>query len=107
MRRESKPEIEVRRLVLVEVADECVPRGGSIVRLSVAGAEIESPAPPGAGREVLLRAVLIEGEAEVSMRGRIQWSNADRFAVQFALLGARETSAIVRASRSGTWPNAR
>jgi hypothetical protein len=99
VRRESKPEIEVPKQVsfALGVGDE--PSIGSIVRLSVVGVEIVSFTPPPVGREVLLRAVLVDGEGEVVMHGRVQWSQPERFAVQFGPLGARATRAIVQASQ--------
>jgi hypothetical protein len=72
---------------------------GSIVRLSVAGAEIESEQPLGEGREVELRTELVECEGEIALRGRVQWSKPGRFAVRFGLLSARATNAVVRAAR--------
>src|SRR5260370_258438 len=97
VRRDSKPEIEVPRQVSFVAGDDHA--SGSIVRLSIAGVEIESLQPPGEGCEIVLRAELVEGEGEVVVRGRVQWSRPDRFAVHFGLLGARETRAIVCAAR--------
>jgi hypothetical protein len=97
MRRDSKPEIDIPKQVSFDAGDEDA--SGSIVRLSVAGAEIEASHSPAEGREVVLRAELVQGEGPVAMPGRVQWSKPGRFAVRFGLLGARETSAIVRAAR--------
>lgn len=97
MRRDSKPEIEVPRQVSFVGGDERAT--GSIVRLSVAGVEIESEQPPAEGREVVLRTELVEGDGEIALRGRVQWSRPGRFAVRFGLLSARETNAVVRAAR--------
>lgn len=97
MRRDSKPEIEVPKPVSFGVGDDHAT--GSIVRLSIAGVEIESGEPPAEGFDIVLRAELVDGEGEVALRGRVQWSKPDRFAVRFGLLGVRETSAIVRAAR--------
>jgi hypothetical protein len=99
VRRDSKPEIEVPKPVsfATGVGDE--PSSGYIVRLSVAGVEIESLTPPPAGREVSLKAVLVDGEGEVALQGRVQWSQPARFAVQFGSLGARATRAVVHASQ--------
>jgi hypothetical protein len=99
LRRESKPEIEVPRPVSFSSRAGNEPSSGWIVRLSVAGVEIETLSPPPAGREVSLRAVLVDGEGEVELHGRVQWSQAARFAVQFGSLGARATRAIVQASQ--------
>ncbi len=105
MRRESKPEIEVPRQVTfaLGVGDEA--EVGSIVRLSVAGVEVVAMSAPAVGREVHLRTVLVDGEGEVVLHGRVQWSQPGqagapgRFAVQFGSLGARATNAIVQASQ--------
>jgi hypothetical protein len=102
VRRESKPEIEVPRQVTFApgVGDEA--EVGSIVRLSVAGVEVVAMSAPAVGREVLLRTVLVDGEGEVVLHGRVQWSQPGtpgRFAVQFGSLGARATNAIVQASQ--------
>jgi hypothetical protein len=97
VRRDSKPEIEVPRQV--SFGGDDVLATGSIVRLSVAGVEIESQQPPGEGRELVLRTELVEGEGEIALGGRVQWSKPGRFAVRFGLLSARETNAVVRAAR--------
>jgi hypothetical protein len=72
---------------------------GAIVRLSVAGAEVECSESPSEGREVFLTAELIDGEGEVVMHGRVQWSKPGRFAVRFDPLGTRARMAVVHASR--------
>jgi hypothetical protein len=97
-RRESKPEIEIPRRASF-VVDGGDPAAAWIVRLSVVGAELESLQPPPAGAEIVVQAEVVEGEGGLSLRGRVQWANAVRFGVQFGPLGARETHAIVRASR--------
>jgi hypothetical protein len=99
VRRESKPEIEVPRIVTFALSMGDEPLSGSIVRMSVAGVEIESLTPPDEGREVYLKAELVTGEGEVAMHGRVQWSKPGRFAVQFGSLGVRATRAIVHAVR--------
>jgi Tfp pilus assembly protein PilZ len=72
---------------------------GSIVRLSVAGAEIDSSEAPSEGREIFLKAELVDGAGEVVMHGRVQWVKPGRFAVRFGSLGVRATRAIVQAAR--------
>jgi hypothetical protein len=105
VRRESKPEIEVPRQVTFALGVGDEPAVGSIVRLSVAGVEVVAMSAPAIGREVLLRTVLVDGEGEVVLHGRVQWSQPGesgtpgRFAVQFGSLGARATNAIVQASQ--------
>ena len=99
VRRESKPKIQVPRQVSFALGMGDEPSIGSLVRLSVAGAEIESLSQPAVGREVYLRAALVEGGSEVALYGRVQWSEPGRFAVQFGSHGARATRAIVRASQ--------
>jgi hypothetical protein len=47
----------------------------------------------------VVRAELFAGEGELAMSGRVQWSTATRFGVQFGPLGVKETNAIVRSSR--------
>ena len=98
MRRDSKPEIEVPKKASFAVpgADRAT---GWIVRLSMVGVEVESLQAPPIGSEVTCWAELVPGEGEVAMRGRVQWATIARFAVQFGPLGARETHAIVRATR--------
>ena len=61
VRRESKPEIEVPRQVTFALGAGDEPATGSIVRLSVVGVEIVTLSAPAVGREVLLRAVLVDG----------------------------------------------
>lgn len=97
MRRDSKPEIEVPRQVSFVAGDELAT--GSIVRLSIAGVEVEAEQSVGEGREVELRTELVDGEGEIALRGRVQWSKPGRFAVRFGLLSARATNAVVRAAR--------
>jgi hypothetical protein len=98
-RRDSKPEIEVPRKASFAADTSSERAAGWIVRLSIVGVEIESLQPPGTGAEVVVWASLVEGEGEVVLRGRVQWATATRFAVQFGPLGAKDTHAIVRASR--------
>jgi hypothetical protein len=97
-RRESKPEIEVPRKATFALADGDRATGW-IVRLSVVGIELESLHAPPVGADVVVRAELFEGEGELAMSGRVQWSTATRFGVQFGPLGVKETNAIVRSSR--------
>jgi len=52
------------------------------------------------GSEIVFWAELIDGEGEVAMPGRVQWATFARFSVLFGPLGARETRAVVRATRS-------
>jgi hypothetical protein len=102
VRRDSKPEIEAPRPVSFALREGDEPSSGWIVRLSVVGAEIESFSPAPTGREVVLRAELVDGEGEVVLHGRVQWSQLARFTVQFGSLGARATRAIVQASRQAS-----
>jgi hypothetical protein len=99
VRRDSKPDIEVPRKARFAAPGGADAATGWIVGLSVVGAEIESLQPPAAGGEIVLHAELVPGGGLVELRGRVQWATASRFAVQFGTLGARETNAIVRASR--------
>jgi hypothetical protein len=99
VRRDSKPEIDVPRKASYAPTGTTDRATGWIVRLSVAGAEIESLQPAIVGDEILVYVELVAGEGHVALRGRVQWATATRFAVQFGALGARETSAVVRASR--------
>ena len=73
---------------------------GWIVKLSVVGVEVESLQTPPVGSEIVFWAELIDGEGEVAMPGRVQWATFARFSVLFGPLGARETRAVVRATRS-------
>jgi len=99
LRRDSKPEIEVPKKASFAVAggDRAT---GWIVRLSVVGVEVESLQAPPVGSEIVFWTELVDGEGEVAMPGRVQWATYARFSVLFGPLGARETHAIVRASRS-------
>jgi len=99
VRRDSKPDIDVPRKARFSATDGADAATGWIVGLSVAGAEIESLQPPAPGGEIVLWVELVPGGGQVELRGRVQWSTASRFAVQFGTLGARETNAVVRASR--------
>lgn len=100
-RHDSKLELDVPRKASFSSADSASgPGEGWIERLSVAGLEIASlDTLPPAGASVTVWAELFDGEGVVTMAGRVQWCATGRFAVQFSPLGARETSAIVRASR--------
>lgn len=96
--RDSKPAIEVPRKAMFTIGDG-QRRSGWIVRLSVVGLVLEAPEPPPLDAQVLIVTELWDGEGDVVLRGRVQWSSTMRFAVQLGPLGARETSAIVRFSR--------
>jgi hypothetical protein len=98
VRRDSKPEIEVPRKARFAVADGADAATGWVVGLSMVGAQIESLQPPALGCDVVLWVELVPGGGPIELRGRVQWATATRFAVQFGALGAREASAIVRAS---------
>jgi hypothetical protein len=98
VRRESKPEIMVPKQVSFGLGKGDGRGQGSIVRLSVAGVEVESEQAPPEGTEVFLLAELVEGEGEVALHGRVQWVRPGRFAVHFGLLGVRATSVILRAA---------
>lgn len=100
MRRDSKPEIDVPRKASFVLSSNGDSMRGWIVRLSIVGVEIESLQSPSIGSDVIIRAELLEGEGEVTLRGRVQWATPTRFAVQFGPLGARDTNMIVRATRS-------
>lgn len=102
MRRDSKPEIERPRKASFAVGADGDRVAGWIVGLSIVGVEMESMQPPPIGSEVVVWAQLLDGEGEVAMRGRVQWSKPGRFAVQFGPLGARDTNIIVRAARRST-----
>lgn len=71
---------------------------GNIVRLSTIGVEIESPWPPKVGSRVVIWAELVEGEGEIAMRARVDWSTPTRFGVLLGPLGPRESYAIIRAA---------
>jgi hypothetical protein len=99
VRRDSKPEIEVPRKASFAPAEGDDRATGWIVKLSVVGVEIESLQPPAVGSDVVVWTELVAGEGAVTLRGRVQWARPSQFAVQFGPMGARETSAVVRASR--------
>jgi hypothetical protein len=98
MQRESKTEVESPKKATFTLGDGHR-NAGWIVRLSVAGVEIEAPDPPPLGAEIVVWAELIAGEGPLELRGRVQWSSAMRFSVQFGPLGVKETNAIVRVAR--------
>ena len=97
-RRESKPEIPIPKKVTFAGSSGGIPATGWIVRLSIVGVEIESLQPPPVGSVAFVRGELIAGEGDLVLRGRVQWTTAKRFAIQFGPLGARETNAILRAA---------
>jgi hypothetical protein len=97
-RRESKPEIPIPKKVSFAGSHDAIRATGWIVRLSIVGVEIESLQPPPVGSQAVVRGELIAGEGELVLRGRVQWTTAKRFAIQFGPLGARETNAILRAA---------
>jgi hypothetical protein len=72
---------------------------GSILRLSLVGAEIEAMQVPPVDARVVVWVELVKGEGKVGIRGRVQWTAATRFGVLFGPLGARETYALIRAAR--------
>lgn len=98
MRRESKPEIKVPKQVSFGLGMGDGRGQGWIVRLSVAGVEVDSHDAPSEGSEVFLLTELVDGEGQVALHGRVQWVRPGRFSVHFGLLGARATSAILRAT---------
>ncbi len=97
-RRDSKPEIHVARPARFAGDGWTDKARGWIVRLSIAGAEIEALQPPDIGSQVWLWAELVDGEGELALTGRVQWATSGAFAVQFGSLGVRETRSILRAS---------
>jgi len=97
-RRESKPQIDVPRRTWFAHDPAADRAAGWIVRLSIAGVEVESLHPPPVGSRLRLWAELVDGEGEVAMNGRVQWASVGSFAVQFTSLGVRETRAILLAS---------
>jgi len=101
--RHSKPEILFPKKTSFAVSAEGSRHSGWIVRLSVVGAEIETLQPAPAGADVVLWTELSREEGQITLHGRVQWTTAARFAVQFGPLGVRETRAIVRVeSREGS-----
>jgi hypothetical protein len=97
-RRDSKPEIAVPRKVTYAQTPGDERATGWIVKLSVVGVEVESLQVPPAGSDLIVWARFADGGEEFVLRGRVQWSVATKFAVQFGPLGAKETHAIVAAS---------
>src|SRR3974390_699139 len=79
VRRESKPEIEVPRKVAFAARESDAAAAGWIVRLSVAGAQVESLQPPAEGSDVLLCADLFDGEEPVTLHGKVQWATPTLF----------------------------
>jgi len=99
MRRQSRPEILVPQRVTISTADGTGRVDGWIVRISIVGADIDAPEPPPAGSLIELFAGLQDGDVRVA--GRVQWSAAGQFGVQFGALGVRETHAILETAWSG------
>lgn len=96
--RESKPAIEVPRKATFTL-DDGQRRAAWIVRISVVGLVLEAPEPPPLDAHVVIRAELWDGEGELVLPGRVQWSNALRFSMRLGSLGVKETNAIVRFNR--------
>jgi hypothetical protein len=68
---------------------------GTVRRLSLRGAFIETGVPVAFGTPVIVRATL--SGLDVVLPAIVRWSDASGIAVHFAQLGARETYAITAA----------
>ena len=68
---------------------------GVIRDISMGGVFIESSDVPTFGAELSIRVRLPSQSSEVTLPGIVRWVKRDGFGVQFGLLGARETHAIV------------
>jgi|SRR5580693_1896477 hypothetical protein len=97
-RHPSRPTIRIPVRVVFRVGSG-EPREGWIVRLSVAGVDIETERAPPADTRVDLSIEFRPGQP-MACCGRVQWSKASGFGAQFTRLGARETHAIVEAMRA-------
>jgi hypothetical protein len=98
-RRPSKPEL----CVPMHAAIECLASGevvsSWIVRMSVAGVDLETLQPFGVGREVMVRVKFAPGS--FALPGVVRASAAASMTVQFGLLGVHETRAVLEVVRSG------
>jgi hypothetical protein len=96
----SKAEIAAPICVSLEVEGESQPATGWIVRMSVAGVDIETLHTPAVGSKVAFHAALDPESPEIhEFTGRVQWVTGARVGIQFAELGAKQTYAIVEATR--------
>jgi hypothetical protein len=75
-------------------------QAGTIRDISVGGVFIETPAIPPIGATISVSFVLPGQSAALALPGVVRWNRTNGFGVQFALLGARETHALVTFIRS-------
>lgn len=86
--------------VAVEIAVSCERHDGppilGVARdISVGGAFVESTELLAFGTAIVVVARLPNTKTDMRLPGVVRWAKPDGFGVQFALLGARETHAIV------------
>ena len=72
---------------------------GTVRDISVGGAFVESAELLPFGTTVVLVGCLPCAKGDLRLPGIVRWTKADGLGVQFALLGARETHAIVSCLR--------
>jgi hypothetical protein len=90
-RKHARTRVELT--VLVTVGNE-PPLLGRTVDLSLGGMYILHPGPPPRfGAEVRVR--IGDSNSALSLHATVRWSANDGFGVQFGLLGARETRAVL------------
>ncbi|HTA90087.1 MAG TPA: PilZ domain-containing protein [Polyangiaceae bacterium] len=88
--------------IAVEIAVSCERRNGppvlGIARdISIGGTFVESTELLPFGTELVIVACLPNGKTELRLPGVVRWAKPNGFGVQFALLGVRETHAILTA----------
>ena len=97
----TRPAVREHHRVPVEIAVQYELQDGrksdGVVRdLSLGGAFIETAEPPEFAASVKVVLPLPDGKGTFQFVGVVRWSSPHGFGMQFGLLGARETHALVK-----------
>jgi Tfp pilus assembly protein PilZ len=100
-------ELRLHSRAAVDVPVEFVGKGaterhaGRARDISVGGMFIETDKPLPFSAEVIIHLTLPSQKAPFALPGRVRWNRNGGMGVQFGLIGARETHAIIELTRAG------
>jgi len=96
----TRPAVREHQRVEAEVQADCTSGGqtfrGVATDVSLGGAFIETEQRPQFGSEIRLDLHVGGKLGTLSCSGKVRWSNERGFGMQFGLLGARDTHALVQ-----------